>query len=77
MVPTIANDAGTNGYLAPDTPSGFDIYGHDGYPLGFDCANPYTWPDGKLPTNWRSVHLATSPETPYSIVEVMLSLQEL
>ncbi|KAF2145801.1 glycoside hydrolase family 35 protein [Aplosporella prunicola CBS 121167] len=69
VVPTIANDAGTNGYLAPDTPSGFDIYGHDGYPLGFDCANPYTWPDGKLPTNWRSVHLATSPETPYSIVE--------
>lgn len=45
------------------------IDGHDGYPLGFDCANPTTWPDGRLPTNYRTLHLQQSPSTPYAIVE--------
>jgi hypothetical protein len=39
------------------------------YPLGFDCANPYTWPDNALPTDWLSSHLSQSPSTPYSISE--------
>ncbi len=43
--------------------------GHDGYPLGFDCANPTTWPNGQLPTNYRTLHLKQSPSTPYSIIE--------
>ena len=43
--------------------------GHDGYPLGFDCANPYTWPDNQLPTYYHMLHLLESPLTPYSIVE--------
>jgi hypothetical protein len=36
---------------------------------GFDCANPDTWPDGKLPTNWKQLHEQQSPTTPYSILE--------
>ena len=47
----------------------FVASGHDGYPLGFDCANPYTWPDNALPTYYRTLHLQQSPSTPYSIVE--------
>ena len=46
-----------------------DIYGHDGYPLGFDCANPDVWPNNALPTDWHELHLKQSPNTPYSIVE--------
>jgi len=70
---------------APGYPAAVDIYTHDGYPLGFDCvcniavttvhiltydkANPNTWPDGKLPTNWHELHEQQSPNTPYSIIE--------
>ena len=70
VVPFISNDARPQGYQAPGTGNGsVDIYGHDAYPLGFDCANPYTWPDGALPTNFHSLHLKQSPTTPYSLVE--------
>jgi hypothetical protein len=69
IVPLISNDASPKGYNAPGQEAPVDIYGHDGYPLGFDCANPTTWPDGKLPTNWRDLHLQQSPTTPYSIIE--------
>ncbi|KAJ2892909.1 hypothetical protein MKZ38_009214 [Zalerion maritima] len=70
VVPFINNDAWTGGHNAPGTGLGeVDIYGHDGYPLGFDCANPTAWPAGYLPTNWRSEHLRISPSTPYTIPE--------
>lgn len=73
IVPLISNDASPQGYFAPGPPQRYDavidIYGHDGYPLGFDCANPYTWPDNALPTNWRDLHLNQSSSTPYSIIE--------
>jgi beta-galactosidase GanA len=69
VVPLISNDASAKGDNAPGKPAAVDIYGHDGYPLGFDCANPTTWPSGKLPTNWKSLHQQQSPTTPYSIVE--------
>jgi hypothetical protein len=69
VVPLISNDASPKGHNAPGQPAAVDIYGHDGYPLGFDCANPTTWPDGKLPTDWHALHLNQSPTTPYSIVE--------
>ena len=54
---------------APGYPAVVDIYGHDGYPLGFDCANPDVWPNNALPTNWHDLHLKQSPNTPYSILE--------
>ncbi|KAE9964135.1 hypothetical protein BLS_008600 [Venturia inaequalis] len=69
VVPFISNDASPLGHNAPGQPAAVDIYGHDGYPLGFDCANPSVWPAGKLPTNWTGLHLMQSPSTPYSIPE--------
>jgi hypothetical protein len=46
-----------------------DIYGHDSYPLGFDCANPYTWPAKNLPTTWHATHETQSPSTLFALVE--------
>lgn len=70
VVPFIDNDAGPQGLFAPGNGTGsVDIYGHDSYPLGFDCANPYVWPDNNLPTTFRTLHEEQSPTTPYSIVE--------
>ncbi|KAH9826928.1 glycoside hydrolase family 35 protein, partial [Teratosphaeria destructans] len=69
VVPLISNDAAPRGYFAPGKPAAVDIYGHDSYPLGFDCASPYTWPDGDLPTNFLTLHREQSPSTPYAIVE--------
>lgn len=70
VVPLINNDAWTGGKNAPGTGEGeVDIYGHDSYPLGFDCAKPTTWPAGKLPTYFRESHLEISPKTPYTIPE--------
>lgn len=71
VVPLISNDASPEGHDVPGSGEGaVDIYGHDSYPLGFDCANPSTWPSGELPTNFRQLHLEQSPATPYSLVEV-------
>ncbi|KAI8295878.1 putative beta-galactosidase A [Colletotrichum sp. SAR 10_98] len=70
VVPMISNDARPEGHNAPDTGVGAaDIYGYDGYPLGFDCGNPDVWPANKLPTNYRRLHLSQSPSTPNSILE--------
>jgi beta-galactosidase GanA len=71
VVPFVSNDAYHGGHNAPGTGQGeVDIYGHDGYPLGFDCANSSVWPAGSLPTNYRSTHVSQSPTTPYTIPEV-------
>ncbi|KAH8203940.1 hypothetical protein TruAng_001882 [Truncatella angustata] len=67
VVPLISNDASPHGYNAPSQPAPVDIYGHDGYPVGFDCSNPEAWKG--LSTNWRTLHLQQSPTTPYSIIE--------
>lgn len=70
VVPLISNDASPDGNLVPGSGKGaVDIYGHDGYPLGFNCSSPSTWPDGALPTDWRMLHEQQSPTTPYSILE--------
>jgi beta-galactosidase GanA len=70
VLPFISNDAAPKGIFAPGNGTGsVDIYGHDGYPLGFDCANPSTWPDGSLPTNYHILHLEEAPTGPYAIVE--------
>ncbi|KAK2768275.1 hypothetical protein FQN54_000128 [Arachnomyces sp. PD_36] len=70
VVPVISNDASPDGHNAPGTGVGeVDIYGHDNYPLGFDCANPSVWPEGNLPTDWYETHMDQSPNTPYSLLE--------
>ncbi|KAI0435132.1 glycoside hydrolase family 35 protein [Xylaria sp. FL1042] len=69
-VPLVNNEASIIGLFTPDKPGGPDIYGHDSYPIGWDCANPENnWTPGKLPTDWRQLHLELSPNTPYSIPE--------
>ncbi|KAF3768705.1 family 35 glycoside hydrolase [Cryphonectria parasitica EP155] len=70
VVPLVNNDASPDGHNAPGTGVGqVDIYGHDSYPLGFDCANPSSWPSGSIPTDFRELHLEESPTTPYLINE--------
>lgn len=70
VVPLMSNDAFAGGHNAPGTGIGeVDIYGHDGYPLGFDCANPTSWPANALPTNWYATHMNQSASTPYTIPE--------
>lgn len=70
VVPFVSNDAAPLGLFAPGNGTGeVQIYGHDSYPLGFDCANPYQWPNGALPTYYHTLHLKESPSTPYTISE--------
>ena len=69
VVPMMSNDAFTGGHDNGTGIGSVDIYGHDGYPLGFDCANPDVWPAGNLPTYYLSAHLEIAPNTPYAIPE--------
>ncbi|KAK5078615.1 hypothetical protein LTR64_002971 [Lithohypha guttulata] len=72
VVPTISNDASPKGIFSPDSAivtTHVDVYGHDSYPLGFNCEQPYNWTDNRLPTNFWTLHEQQSPSTPYSIIE--------
>jgi hypothetical protein len=69
VVPFVSNDAGNNGLNAPGDEAPVDIYGHDGYPLKFNCSSPEYWSPESLPTDWRQVHLDQSPNTPYAVPE--------
>jgi hypothetical protein len=70
VVPFVSNDASPQGYFAPGTGNGsVDIYGHDSYPLGFDCSQPTVWPNNALPTTFLATHRTQSPSTPYTISE--------
>jgi hypothetical protein len=69
VVPLINNEASARGYVTPDTKADIDIYGFDGYPLGFDCANPQTWPDQALPTGYADSHAEFGGGTPFSLLE--------
>ncbi|RDA85109.1 hypothetical protein CP532_2035 [Ophiocordyceps camponoti-leonardi (nom. inval.)] len=70
VVPMINNDIGPVGYYAPGSGTGaMDIYGHDDYPLGFDCANPSNWPFYGFHTDRHLLHEMYSPNTPFSLVE--------
>ncbi|KAI4602150.1 hypothetical protein KJ359_009387 [Pestalotiopsis sp. 9143b] len=70
VVPIISNDAAPLGHNAPGTGVGeVDIYGHDDYPLKFDCSNPTSWPKGALNGLYHSIHELQSPSTPFSLLE--------
>jgi hypothetical protein len=72
---TMLISLGAQGLFAPGevvdgtTEGDVDIYGHDSYPLGFDCAEPYTWPAGSIPTYFHATHEQQSPSTFYSLDE--------
>jgi hypothetical protein len=70
VVPSINNEAHMYGYITAQTPANVDIYGFDGYPLGFDCENPSLWPDNGLPTDWLATNDKLAPDTPLTIPEV-------
>ncbi|KFA69908.1 hypothetical protein S40285_07457 [Stachybotrys chlorohalonatus IBT 40285] len=69
VVPYINNEAHMYGWITAHTPASVDIYGFDGYPLGFDCENPSMWPDNGLPTDWLAVNNELAPDTPLTIPE--------
>ncbi|OTA54670.1 glycoside hydrolase family 35 protein [Hypoxylon sp. EC38] len=70
VVPSISNDAAPLGNNAPGTGLGeVDIYGHDAYPVQFDCGNPSTWPPLALSGIYHQTHKLQSPYTPFSLVE--------
>ncbi|KAI0010903.1 glycoside hydrolase family 35 protein [Xylariaceae sp. FL0662B] len=70
VVPFISNDAVPLGRNAPGTGLGeVDIYGHDAYPVQFDCGNPSTWPPLALSGTYHQTHKLQSPSTPFSLVE--------
>lgn len=64
-VPTFHNDVWAGGKWAPGKPGAPDLYAFDGYPQGFDCANPATW---KPAPNYRWARNA-SPNTPMFLAE--------
>ncbi|KAH6854926.1 glycoside hydrolase family 35 protein [Chaetomium sp. MPI-CAGE-AT-0009] len=69
VVPFINNDAWNGGHNAPGTGVGqVDIYGQDLYPLDFDC-DDMAWEKGSLRDSLYSMHLKTSPSTPYAMPE--------
>ncbi|KAK6952112.1 hypothetical protein Daesc_006643 [Daldinia eschscholtzii] len=70
VVPLISNDAAPLGTNAPGTGLGaVDIYGHDAYPVMFDCRNPSTWPPLALSGVYHQTHELQSPSTPFSLLE--------
>lgn len=72
-MPFIINDSSVDGVEAPDfngsSPHLGDIWGHDSYPLGFDCSQPRVWPDGDLPTQWFARQESLAPRTPDALME--------
>ena len=69
VVPYVVNDDNDGNFAPGSGLAAVDIYGIDAYPLGFDCANPNTWPAGALQTDLTSTHEEYSPLTPFSFIE--------
>ncbi|KXJ91390.1 family 35 glycosyl hydrolase [Microdochium bolleyi] len=68
VVPSINNEAHMNGYITTSTPANVDIYGHDSYPVGFDCTRPDIWPT-PLATDWLAKNNKLAPDSPYALLE--------
>lgn len=67
MIPTIHNDKNAGGQFAEAGPGKVDLYGWDGYPLGFDCDQPDVWLElsGKTDAN----HQSLNPAEPLALFE--------
>ncbi|KAF5379413.1 hypothetical protein D9615_006539 [Tricholomella constricta] len=66
-VPTIHNDKNPSGQYAVAGPGKVDLYGWDGYPLGFDCDNPSKW--AELSTQFDNSHQRWNPAEPLALFE--------
>jgi hypothetical protein len=69
VVPFVSNDYGTHGFNAPGGDAPVDIYGHDGYPMEFDCTQPDKWRKERLRVDYRESHVIQSSSTPYTVPE--------
>ncbi|KAG5637397.1 hypothetical protein H0H81_004705 [Sphagnurus paluster] len=66
-IPTIHNDKGPDGQYALAGKGKVDLYGWDGYPLGFDCNNPSNWKE--LSTQLDEYHQKWNPAEPLALFE--------
>ncbi|KAJ7175273.1 glycoside hydrolase superfamily [Mycena haematopus] len=66
-VPTIHNDKNPAGQYAMPGLGKVDLYGWDGYPLGFDCNNPSVWTE--LSTQSDTSHQTWNPAEPLALFE--------
>ncbi|KAJ7196639.1 glycoside hydrolase family 35 protein [Mycena pura] len=66
-VPTIHNDRGAGGQYATPGLGKVDLYGWDGYPLGFDCNHPTVWTE--LSTRADTSHQTWNPAEPLAMFE--------
>ncbi|KAH7102269.1 glycoside hydrolase superfamily [Auriculariales sp. MPI-PUGE-AT-0066] len=65
VIPITHNDASPLGRYVKYV----DVWGFDGYPLGFNCASPDQWAPNSVPENYWSSHLKYAPNVPLSIFE--------
>ncbi|KAJ7469612.1 glycoside hydrolase family 35 protein [Mycena latifolia] len=66
-VPTIHNDKNPSGQYAMPGLGKVDLYGWDGYPLGFDCDKPTVWTE--LSTQSDTSHQTWNPAEPLALFE--------
>ncbi|THU81100.1 glycoside hydrolase family 35 protein [Dendrothele bispora CBS 962.96] len=66
-IPTIHNDKNAGGQFAFEGLGKVDIYGWDGYPLGFDCDQPTVWTE--LATTHDANHQRLNPAEPLALFE--------
>ncbi|KAF8075232.1 glycoside hydrolase family 35 protein [Lyophyllum atratum] len=66
-IPTIHNDKNPSGQYALAGLGKVDLYGWDGYPLGFDCDTPTKWTE--LSTQFDTSHQRWNPAEPLALFE--------
>ncbi|KAG6832764.1 hypothetical protein H0H87_000417 [Tephrocybe sp. NHM501043] len=66
-IPTIHNDKNAGAQFSTPGLGKVDLYGWDGYPLGFDCDNPSKW--AELSTQFDTSHQRLNPAEPLAMFE--------
>ncbi|KAG6812051.1 hypothetical protein H0H92_004635 [Tricholoma furcatifolium] len=66
-IPIIHNDRGADGQYAYPGLGEVDLYGWDGYPLGFNCDTPSEWVE--LSTQFDTSHQTINPSEPLAMFE--------
>ncbi|KAF9258036.1 glycoside hydrolase family 35 protein [Marasmius fiardii PR-910] len=66
-IPTIHNDKNAGGIFSQKGLGKVDLYGWDGYPLGFDCDRPERWTE--LSTQHDASHQRLNPAEPLALFE--------